>query len=194
MHGHTSQSGPCSFLSETSLHLPIKICKICLSTRLPISPFPALLLLKALVTISMLCVSYLSSVSCSGWSSPGRCFCLSSLLCPQQHLCTVGLDVKILHKQSSIHRGRNEAWGLLPGWWQHHTCTKQVAPKFSLFILPPPQPVGQSRQAESVPVAAPDPFSRPHVLTSASRNSPFKIAMSLRAFRGLCLPTDVMPY
>lgn len=48
-----SHSGLCSFLTETSLDLPIKICriiicKIHLSTQLPSSPFPALFLLKHL--------------------------------------------------------------------------------------------------------------------------------------------------
>lgn len=53
----------------------------------------------------------------------------------------------------------------------------------------PRPPVGPAGLPESVPAAAPDPPSRPRVLTSASRNSRFRPAASPRSFRGLCLPT-----
>ena len=83
-----------------------------LSTRPPVLPFPALLLLEAPVTTSMSCAASSSSASRPGGDSPlpwGEAFLPA--LWPPQRPRTVGLQARVLHKQ-----GIKERRG--SGWWR----------------------------------------------------------------------------
>lgn len=118
----------------------------------------------------------LEIASRSAGTPQGRRFRPFPLPGPQLHLCTVGPSACVLHTQLCDTRG-------LPAG------RRQVAPRGPPGLPPPGGPVQAGRVGPSGCCCS--SVSRPRVLTSASRNSPFKIAASPPAFWGLWLPTDV---